>query len=501
MGTFSTLLKQSVVLTLGVALLASCQKEAPIEPPAPAEGSVILLELPGPTVVETRGTTGTTDENRIADVTVLIFDPGSKLLLHKLPGRNPAVDGGTNGNRWKFNASVPEGTYDFVVLANASSYLASITPGSSTTKNTVAQALFLGSAALGSDHRWGTTGGVLNAIPMWGELPNQTFTSSSTLSFKLTRMLARIDVTLAGAVSNFKLKSIRYYNYNTKGYVIPETGTYTTAGDGTVTASAPSVYNDLTGMGKQTGASILFSGSEITGERSCTNKIYSYEAASMGSFPGPGTDWSSNTAWRGNPCLVLGGLYGSDTEESYYRVDFIQKGTSDAWLPLLRNFRYSVTVTGVTGRGYGYADSATPSAMPVGHGAAFSSAPMNMDVTTYVVDESNTSSVTVDGPYSLSVSENHKDLPASASTFALLLKTSYDGWRAEYFNDAACTLPLTGGWLSISPSVSGGRTPAAGLNLTVSTTKNTGYTRKGYIRFTSGRMSLVVEVEQSVAAS
>lgn len=501
MGTFSTLLKRSVFLTLGVTLLASCQKEAPIEPPAPAEGNVILLELPGPTVVETRATTGTTDENRIADITVLVFDASSKVLLHKLPGRNPMVNGGTNGNQWKFNASVPAGTYDLMALANASGYLAAITPGSSTTKTTVARALFLETAALGPDHKWATTGGILNPIPMWGELPACTVTESSNLTFKMTRMLARINVTLAGGVNNFKLKSIRYYNYNTKGYVMPETGKYTTAGDGTVTASAPSVYNDLTGMGKQTGASLLYAGSAITGERSCNNQIYVYEAASTGSFPGPGTDWSSNTAWRGNPCLVLGGLYGSDTEESYYRVDFIQKGTFDVWLPLLRNFSYNVTVTGVTGRGYGYADPTTPSAMPVGYGAALSSAPMNMDVSTYVTNESNTSSVTMDGPYSLSVSENYKYLPASASTFTLLLKTSYDGWRAEYFNDAACTQPLTGGWLSVSPAVSGGPTPAAGLSLTVSATKNTGYTRKGYIRFTAGRMSLVVEVEQSVAAS
>lgn len=471
--------KWLLLLMVGPLVLTFCTKEMEIGPPfEKGEEKTFYLDLPAPVAVKMRSL-GTEDENRIEDITVLVFHDVSKQLLYKKKGSELIVaPGATEDNKWKFSASIPVGTYDLIAVANASASLSSVEPGPAVTKDIVAKRLVLETSSLTLEHKWNP----VLPIPMWAELNDITLTESSAPTFKMTRMLARINVSFAGTVTNFVLTSIRYYNYNTKGYIIPEAGKYTTAPDGTVTATAPSVYNDDTGMGKQVGECLVYSGADLSGN-TCLNTIYVFEAGSKGHFPGPNDDWSTYTEWVENPCLVLGGKFGTDAAESYYRIDFIRKENKNEWLSLLRNFSYNISVNAVQGAGY------------TNPRTACSSAPMNMDVSMYVVDESETGSVSMDGPYYLTISDTELTFTSSDGTSKkITLKTNYtvSGWTADLYNDPACTERMTDGWISLNPANGTGTKTGTPVDVTLSDLS----VRTGYIKFTVGRMSLVSKVSR-----
>ena len=471
----------AAAFTVLLTLLPSC-----INDPIPTREDNISqhtfeLELPDAQEVTTRGVTGSVVENYISELTILMFDAGTKAFAGKVSATGLTASG-TNSNKWAMQAELSAGTYDLVALANLSSYVnfSSITSGS---KNDI-----LAQLSVSSTTRWNPA--TTKPIPMWGEISNVTISSSAAPAntvFYMTRMMAKINLTVGSSVG-FTLSSIRYYNYSTKGYAVPESGNVTGSGT-SLEVTAPTIHNNDSGT--MTGSYFTYSGtSDITSSKSCTNKIYIFEAAQVADYPTTADGWSSTTAWQNNPCLVIGGKYGTDTSDTYYRIDFIKKGgtpANDEALDLIRNHIYQVNVNSV--KGSGYKDAAT----------AYSSAPMNIDYSTYTWTEPYKGSSTTDGPYIMSVSETELMMAysqAPGTPFNLSLKTTYTGgWSATMYNDAACTTPMTGGWMTVSPSSGTGAT--AGTNVTITLAGNTVGSR--YIKFTSGRMSLVVKVSCSIA--
>ena len=458
-----------------IALLSSCTIEdidEPDEKTGVSNGSgEFLLELPAS---DTRSV-GSSAENLIGNITILVFDKTTKALVSKIPG-TALTPSGTNNNTWGFKGQMPMGSYDLMALANASDLLTSITSG---TRDDIAASLVRQSNA-----KWNTA----TSIPMWGELKDQTLPSGPTITFKMMRMLAKINVLIDNSVANFSMTKLYYYNYNTKGYPVPQAANYTADGVGNITINAPSTYGD---PGKQSGGYLDYS-TEITGQRSCMDKMYVFEAARVDQFLTPPADWSAGTQWQGNPCLVIGGRYGGATTDTYYRVDFIEKTAGgDLWHSLLRNHAYQVVVTSVGGSGYSSAQ------------IALESQPLNMDIATYVADESDMSAITMDGAYRMAISRSDVIIARSVapSGFALRLKTNYPGgWSAARYIDAACTVPMTASttpstsWMTVG-TTSGGSTTGTDIQVTL-TTNTVG---SGYIKFTSGRMTLVVKVSCSIA--
>ena len=480
MKPFTTIFKRLPTLLLAAVVFSSCAKEAVMDVPDNDKKVTFFIELPGPTRVETRSV-GSIEENHIDNVLLLAFDKTTGNLSRKIPVPSSSLTyapGGTNGNRWQFTVDIVPGNYDLMALANTSlfaSELAAISPSAFPvpTKESVAELLLHDSS-----DKWGFTGGTVNPIPMWGELGYDTSNPPGTAEFKLTRMLARINVNLAGTVTNFRLTSIRYFNRSTKGYLVPDPANYTTSGDGTVTVTAPTSYGNNMGMEAR---SLLYDGNDITNNRSCSDIIYVFEAATKGIFS------FTDNAWKENPCLVVGGQWYDGENwgaETYYRVDFIRDGV-EPWLSLLRNHSYNVTINRVEGPGYG--DLVM----------ALDLAPMNMDASTYEVNESEMNFVSVDGPYYLAISEEQilmENIPNNY-TATLTIKTNHPyGWQAEFFNDPQCTSPMTDNWVSLDQKESNLPTPEEGTPLLVTLADRTAGYR--YIRFTAGRMSVVVTVRR-----
>lgn len=426
----------------------------------PEEGMAEITfsaKLPASVIAATRGEVGTVPENYVGDIYVLAFDSSDGTLIYKGRGRQLEIAAGAeNDNRLTFRATLPTGVeYTFMLLANAEDKLAAITAGASV-RDDVLELLH----SLPAGERWDADD---PAIPMWGEQV-LTLTASSAPSFTLTRMSARINLMVTstledGSTANFRLTSIRYYNYNTSGMVVPADGNFTGDGSGTVTITAPTLPDD---PGTRLGEALLYDGADITDFESCLNRIYIFEAAQNGSnYYTP----AGNTDWVDNPCIVVGGQYSADGStwqpESYYRIDFIRKvedtpgDITQTWLSILRNFSYNVDIVSVSGGGYADPD------------VALLSAPMNMEAVILDWEENDMGNIVFDGTSFLSVSEDSFMFSQSAilvkqTDNVVDILTDYvfggnrtdplSGWRVDRYEHADGTVMTPEEqWLTLVP--------------------------------------------------
>lgn len=491
-----------VSAVVSIVFFASClNDESKDALPDNTKETIIIVDLPEQTEIETRQV-GSKVENKLQSFAVFAFNPNTGTLVSRSQGTVIGVAPGftASENKWRVSVQLPAGSYNFMAVVNVPwTELEGIVSG---TEQVIVRQLERNVAA----GTWPLVSNNVTPMPMWGLLKNKTTPlQNGTLEFKMTRMLAKVEVDATG-VSNFTLTSVRYYNYTTRGFLVPDyskAGICEIAADGTATIKAPTDYNQP--LGKRVGDSefILYSGSHISGGKSCLNSIYVFEAPHVDSFPAE-AQWDSKKEWIENPCLVIGGKYAGSSSETFYRVDFIEKktGQKDVWHSILRNNVYKVSINKVSGPGYEGSD---------GYKTAYKSAPMNMDVSIYVNKESDKSGLATDGPYHLSVSDNEFVIARSKAPgtgFPITVKTNYPhGWKAEIFGDAAGTTKLMGvnidqtinvdSWLSLSGTTSES-TATAGSNMTANLIggKQVG---TAYVKITAGRMSVVVKVMCSIA--
>jgi hypothetical protein len=425
-----------------------------VDPVPPLPGAMaevaFLAEMPSPTTVATR-VVGSVAENRVNDIYVLVFETGSDgKLLYKGKGKNLTATGGTNDNRITFNATLPvESTYDLMVLANAESILSGIAVSDGNKRKSDVRALV---TSLTAGVKW-PVAPTMTPIPMWGEVKDYPLDASSAVAFSLTRMLARVNVEYSpsnAAVNNFRLSSVRVYNYSTAGAPVPADGNFGSAGATAPTAPAG-------GYGARTGEALIYT--DITDESACTDRIYLFEAPHNGkTYREP----AGNDDWIDNPCLVIGGRFSPDggttwpLVDTYYRVDFIKKDNGDEWLSLLRNHTYNVTITGVSGEGF-----AEP-------GEALKSAPFNIEANILPWNERGMEKVVFDGVFYMSVSRDEFVFQRRAvatkdmvdGTNVVKIKTDYlsgndpadpaSGWHVDRIVEAGTDTPVT--WLALNPA-------------------------------------------------
>ncbi len=428
--------------------------------PLPSGGEMaeisLIADMPAATVVTTRSTLGSVPENTIGDICILVFEKtGSQRLIYKGNGKSlTVIPDSDNNNKVTFKATLPVGTkYDFMLLANVADKLSGISVSASPA-STKADVLKL-VETLAAGTKWNTAS---KTIPMWGE-KELTLTASSSPAFTLTRMLARVNVKydpveVSGvAPNNFKLTSVRVYNYNTAGALVPAA---TNVNESNVATAATIPASP----GTQTGSALVYSGTDIINDNECKDKIYLFEAAHNGkTYTSP----ADNSEWINNPCLVIGGKYSPDgtnwsAEDTYYRVDFIKKTTTgsvttDEWLSILRNFSYNVVITEVSGEGY------------LDPGVALRSAPFNMEANVLNWEERDMGEIVFDGMFYLSVSRDEFVLQRHNLTGeledqsnVLYVKTDFQveknpahedsGWYVEKYEDLMGN-PVT--WLTLNP--------------------------------------------------
>lgn len=411
--------------------------------------------------------------NEIKTIEILLFDTHgyTKEPIYC----NEITENEFNNSIKTFSVKIPEGTYDIVILANSRAALTSILDDiqEGNSKESVLERLIVT-----NNTKWNTdaSSGTYMPIPLWGEKTSVTIASetSHSVPINLVRMMSKIDVALTTEIAknNFKLKSIRLYNYNNKGRITPASDNWN--GESVI---APSIPNGAEKPENPEQNPLVYDNQAITIEDiACLNEIYAFEASA-----------GSSSALQENTCLVIGGIYKDDNSPTYYRIDFAQTtSTSITYLALRRNHHYKVDINEISGSGL-----TTPE-------EAFKALPVNIKAEVLDWDEVHMSDVVTDGQYLLTVSQgkflfSKESRTTTSEDNTLSITSDYPtGWSIDKVVGTANT-NIT--WLKTNKTNGAtGETTEVSLILDENTT---GYTRSGFIHLNAGRLTYVVEVVQN----
>ncbi|NDV84512.1 hypothetical protein D0T87_21345 [Bacteroides sp. 51] len=192
-------------------------------------------------------------------------------------------------------------------------------------------------------------------------------------------------------------------------------------------------------------------------------------------------------------CLVVGGTYNSDSEPSYYRVDFsTDTGSAQAFLDVLRNHNYTINITKVPGSGYETPD------------IAFRSGPVNIEASVLTWNGVGMNILTTDGQYTLAVDKdeytfNKEAVTSKAAENTLNVWTDYTtGWKVEKYVDAT-NESQTAGWLKLVPAT-GDKDNITETYIELEANE-TGASRSAKIYLEAGRIRKPITVTQGTASS
>lgn len=470
----SQLLRIFALLFTAVAMCCCADDRESYERPGGEKQKEVTfaVQIPVPSLPSTYGLNATS-ENQVNSIDILLFNSGTGNLTGSTLSANSIANSGTNSSTKTFTVKIPEGSYQVVILANCRDILTAAMPAINGLA-TKSKANVLEKLSLSHSTVWvaNSGSGSYKPFPMWGEMPLTVSSSMpATNNMKLTRMLAKIDVSVNGSLRNdFELTSVRLYNRYTQGSVAPLAANWSST-QNKVTAPSP--------LGTKTAAALAYTVATPFAEYK--NEIYTFEAAA-----GASGTLASNT------CLVIGGKYKGSPDETYYRIDFVKKtGNTVTYLPLLRNHRYDVDIKTIEAVGY-----ASP-------GEAFAAKPVNIKADITAFDESKITKTVYDDQYMLGVSDNEITFTREARTATSLdntLSVTTDvpgGWKVDKVIDAGTLLPVS--WVSLSPNNSStGGTSDTKLILSENTS---GSSRSAVIHLVAGRLTLPVTITQTTAAT
>lgn len=187
-----------------------------------------------------------------------------------------------------------------------------------------------------------TSDGLITYLPMYGEIsmPDLDATRSHTFDVTVLRAIARVDVVtrIPPGSSAFSLREVHVFRANNQIQLIPDA----VITDGTVRVVSPSV---------PAGSSFL---------EQAVIKSSSVPTDSIGGIyiPESVSPEQSGEITTSATTVVVGGIFGSDTAISYYRVDFNSGIQGHPFGQVLRNHLYTFTIQRVTGTGLPSAEEA-----------------------------------------------------------------------------------------------------------------------------------------------
>ncbi len=444
--------------------------------PGGSQEVIMIVEIPELQAPPTRSMEGA-KESYVNEADVLVFDvddsdPANVAETFREHARGNIVGNSGTGQAYKveLKAKLTAGSgCRVVIVANAGAQVASAISGlaAGTPKKTVLELLRYASGPWAANG----AGDTFQSIPMYGEtgVVNIGF-GKKFEGIQLRRMVARIDV--INQAPAFTMGKIYLCNYNTIGYIAPKWR----ANDGQIVPvqGAPNLPSD---PGRQPGAAVF-----IPPGQSFTGEIYTQEAAAA--------DDVGETARRNATCLVIEGIY--DGEKNFYRVDFTYDTTAEGqpvrYMPLLRNYKYRVSIISAAGRGYATFEEAL---------AAYT-VPSNLKTRTLSYDMGMIKEVVFNGQYMLGVSKNTWSLPSLETntpqeTYELSVFTDYPGgWEVVKIEDEADGGPAS--WLTLSATGGPGGTitdiyPFIG--------NNGDSPRSARITLKAGRLTLEIRAVQS----
>lgn len=441
------------------------------------KGLTLNLAVPGMETVTRAGMDGAR-ENEVRTVRVAVFESsGQKAFIGVYEGTKIHTSA-TNISQIHIPSVGFTGDFDVVVVANADAVVTSaITAATGEGGDSFTKAQFLKHLKYENRSPWAAKGANPAPLPMYGEASCNAgdFKSGSSVSVKMTRVHARIDVVLEDA--NSDIYFINLYNYMRNTPLRPN--------------YEQPLEPSLTTAPVRSGIHYQYSvgDSEASPYKSLTGSIYVFES--------PATDDSSLSAHVSDSFYMLLCLV-HEGQLSYYRLDMtwdgsIQGTTKGAYMPILRNYKYTVRIREVLGPGYSTADEAR-------EGKTENN---NLSYTIHTEDQGRFNNLSYDGNYIL-----------GASTFDMWFSGDYQKHNIEVTSNHhdRWTAMVTegGGWLKVAQgSVDDPLTWDDGVHSTVSTgllgievQENTDTNgRTGVITITSGRLSVAVEVYQSIGSA
>lgn len=347
-------------------------------------------------------------ENAVRSVDVLAFrvEGGEELYTYRSSGVE--IKDGADNTKKEFTVTLrkdDELSYRFVILANVAEELDALSTTQVATKK-----LLLGRLLSQNNDKWNSASATdYRAIPMWGETKNTmkiTDNVKKITDVTLLRSLVSIELIVgASAQNDFKLSEVYLYNRKTRGRVVPIMSHFNQAEMKVTEASMP-VDNPADPL-------TIWDGLQYnsSSETELLKTIYTYEAPSV-----------SNDKDLDATCIVVGGKYKNN--QTYYRLDFVERNSTGdflAYMDLLRNHRYTFTITNVTDNGYDSPDE------------AFFGKKMGMTADVQEWNMSDMSEVVVDENYFLKVSTGLFDIISQEAYYGLVtVHTDHPkGWKAE----------------------------------------------------------------------
>lgn len=422
------------------------------------------------------------EEEVIKSIEILLFDSNGLYKETRMVAETEII---TVENKKRFTTKIPEGTYhSIVVLANSRS-----TVLETELVKTDSKASALAKLNLSNANKWVVekTSNGYKPIPMWGDLgkksinhSTQPATQSLSWDVELTRMLAKVSVALTTSETkdNFKLRSVRVYNYYNKGSIAPAALNWS---QGSITtASVPSGATKPVVIKPYT--SLVYSGKEITSpDVASENEIYLFES-----------DNKAKLEHTQRTCLVLGGTY-KDGKTYYYRADFVEKiNGKDTYLDILRNHHYKFDIVRIAGPGYDSPDE------------AFISRPFNIESVVIPWNDAEMNNVASNGQHLLSVSQMEYKLGMNTYTSTdtenkLSILTDHpSGWAISSIIDN-----MTGSapsWLSIAKEDMSGNKSKKNISLLLSM-NTSGSSRAATLTVKAGNINIAIKVHQSEVPS
>lgn len=303
------------------------------------EDAILVLNIKTPTSSVPRPDTRieqTPDETVIKNVKVLVFSSANNdgTYLYQYMAEGTQVENNqdlTSSFRIAIKSSnVP---LKFFLVANYADAFDSYTPTLGDDIATVKSSLLMKY----------TTDGVLTALPMYGETSVASLAASTTNIFDITvlRALARIDVKtdLAEGSNAFSLREVYIYRATNEIQIIPDA----ISTDGIVRVTAPSIPDGSSFLDQP----VLKSSAQPTDS---IGGIYIPESVKHAD--------ETNIRFSATT-IVVGGIFGNDTNISYYRIDFNSGVAGAPCGQVLRNHLYNFTIKRVSATGLPTPDEAS----------------------------------------------------------------------------------------------------------------------------------------------
>lgn len=485
------MIKRKILYTLSLFIIAmsqvGCVHDNDPIPDTPAPGEVSFsLNVPGLNLPATRSYTGY-HESIIDHVDVYIFDattPGleTETFLKRITVKPEDISQSTNADeKYKVNFKLRTEEMKNVRLVffiNSPVDERVLADLGLTTSTTLKHFLYrtLGDMTFHPNvGSWPFEKGYY--MKMYGHTDVLNLANGKKISgIELIRCTARIDV--INFTDDFVLSKVHLVNYNTNYRLAPNVNPDFTIDFSTIVPPA-STHRKVVGWDKRMTWDYE--------ENGLIGKIYPMEAYAA-------QDGSLNDRDRKEAvCLVLEGQYQGETY--FYRVDFTdvryQHEGQTEYIPLVRNHKYIVSLEEVSGVGYKSGEEAL-NAYTV---------PSNLKSRMLQYNEGNLTHVEYNGQYMLGVENKELVCTRDAQVLPVILYTDYpEGIACEVENGDA-----SASWLKIAAT----RQPATWEN-TVHFSKtgkvtlylktdanNTGTSREASIKFTAGRLSFTMNVEQT----